>query len=447
MSVGMRRLSNFAARIGAWWLTYGIFAWTAAVIATGVLGFIGFSEHFQTGERDIWDRTYLTFQLLALEGGTPDPPVPWEIEVARVAAPLLAALGVVGVASLFLRAITQQDWRLQWARNHTIVCGLGERGSATAKALLDPEASPKRKVVVVETGANAEDVEACRNLGAVVVRGDATDPAVLERARIERARELVVMCGTDGTNGEIAANAVEVVSERTGDPLRIYVQIGDPEFQLLIKARLASTEWRQDRAPHAELVVINVFDRLADAMLDQPNSFPEGHGPDETLVVLGLGNAGRSVLTRALARWREAHPDGTKLRVLVMDRDAKMKVEQLELLDENVQEYARVDTWEEDIAGPSFDRGEYRAEHAVGRILVCFNDDHLALTSTMRLRRLHPGVPLSVRMSRQEAGLTIFLKGDAAEPVQSFGIDGACDRRLLDEQAGRAQPPKSSVPA
>ena len=159
---GLSRLGHAVSDFAGFWATYGIGVWVIAVVVVAVLGYIGFSEHPITGERDVWDRAYLTLQLVVLEGGTPRPPVPWELEVARVAAPALAAIGIVGIASLLVQALTQQNWRVRWVRNHTIICGLGERGSALTKNLC--EQKPATSVIAVETGAHAEDVQAAATL-------------------------------------------------------------------------------------------------------------------------------------------------------------------------------------------------------------------------------------------------------------------------------------------
>ena len=66
-------------------------------LAAFVLGVVGFTGFFAAlGEpRSFWDVLYLTLQLFILESGSVSGPVPWELEVARLLAPTVAAYTAV----------------------------------------------------------------------------------------------------------------------------------------------------------------------------------------------------------------------------------------------------------------------------------------------------------------------------------------------------------------
>ena len=52
----------------------------------------------------------------------------------------------------------------------------------------------------------------CRERGIPVLAGDAADQSILRKARVDRASRLVVTCGKDGTNVDIASAASELSS-------------------------------------------------------------------------------------------------------------------------------------------------------------------------------------------------------------------------------------------
>jgi len=74
-------------------------------LATLVLGFIGFSKlSTSLGEnRSFLDIFYLTLQLITLESGAVPGPVPWELEMARFFAPLIAAYAALRALMLIFR--------------------------------------------------------------------------------------------------------------------------------------------------------------------------------------------------------------------------------------------------------------------------------------------------------------------------------------------------------
>ena len=59
---------------------------------------------------------------------------------------------------------------------------------------------------------------------------------------------------------------------------------------------------------------------------------------------------------------------------------------------------------------------------------VCFDNEHLALTTTLRLRQHFPDKRIKVRMTQKEKGLTGLLPTS----VSAFGlIEEACTREKL----------------
>jgi TrkA-N domain len=417
----MRRLPDWSRALATWWNTYGWFLWSAAVVFVAVLGYIGFERHFEGGQdRSVSDLIYLSLQLFVLESGDIGDPVPWQLAVARVAAPALAAIGLVGAVTAILRALHEQEWRLRWIKDQTIVCGLGERGSALTKALC----AEKPPVVVIENGRHPLDLEVCRSEGALIVRGDATDRAVLRRVGLPRARHLVALCGDDGVNAEVALNARQVLAEEHDGSAEIHLQVTDPEFRELLEA---SQQGNTSAGPR--LRTFNVFDRAADLMLDK-GDFPYRQRADEALLVVGLGSLGQSVLMTAFRRWHEARPDD-ELRIRALDRDGTLRVEQLKTHDSALEHHCRIDSWDEDLASPEFDRGAYHQDlPSLGGVYVCVNDNRLALTTARTLHHYDPGAGIVVRVSNQNQGLATLFK-DLPGVIAVLGLDEACTPQLL----------------
>src|SRR4028118_475518 len=70
----------------------GLGALTAVAV---VLGTIGFERLPQGGSWSLADSLYRSLQLFVLESGSVNPPVPWQLEIARMLAPALTVAAAV----------------------------------------------------------------------------------------------------------------------------------------------------------------------------------------------------------------------------------------------------------------------------------------------------------------------------------------------------------------
>jgi voltage-gated potassium channel len=116
---------------------------------------------------------------------------------------------------------------------HIVLCGLGSVGAEVAKDLL------KRKEHVAIIDATPDD-QLARNLSKRVplLVGDATDPDVLLRAGLDRARAVIAAVSNDAVNLEIGFIAQSLVQERRPHrPLRIVLRCFDPELARRVHAR------------------------------------------------------------------------------------------------------------------------------------------------------------------------------------------------------------------
>ena len=146
------------------------------------LGYLGFSRHAAATAAALspLDRFYLTLQLIPMNSGAVAPPVSWELQVARLLIPLVAAYTAVqALALVFVDRV--QTFRLRFLRDHTVICGLGRKGRLLARSFL----AQGEQVVVIELDEDDNLIQPSRDEGAIVLIGDATEPETLRRAGVQ----------------------------------------------------------------------------------------------------------------------------------------------------------------------------------------------------------------------------------------------------------------------
>lgn len=124
---------------------------------------------------------------------------PWQLVIAQI---WLPALFLFGGAKLVI-ANLRRDFRVALARrqsSHTIVCGLGDTG----RQIVENLRADRGHVVAVTLDDTDPNAVACERLGVAVLKGDATQIGMLRLAGLLRADTVVITCGSDTTNIEIA---------------------------------------------------------------------------------------------------------------------------------------------------------------------------------------------------------------------------------------------------
>ena len=158
------------------------------------------------------DALFMTVTTIATLGyGDVKPLGNW----GRVFTMVVAVTGIgslfytLGVVMEYLVAVRLADpggrrrmeRRIEGLRGHVILAGLGRVGRQAAKELEQAHAS----FLVVDPGQPAaRHAEEC---GYLLLQGDATDDAVLERAGVRRASGLIVTTANDATNMYIILSA------------------------------------------------------------------------------------------------------------------------------------------------------------------------------------------------------------------------------------------------
>lgn len=393
-----------------------------AFAAVTVLGIVGFTRYQEAigAVAPLTTRIYLALQLFVLESGSVVGPVPWELDLARLLAPVLAAYAFLRLVAVLFREQVGR-LRLRFYRDHMVVAGLGSKGTRLATELL----RRGDRVVAIEVDGGSVGVETVRALGGLVVVGDARSPTTLARARVGRASHLVVLCGGDGTNIEVVARARDEVRGRPAGMLRCVVHLASPELGRL----LCATELERYGEAPIRVDFVNVHAAAAQALL---SSHPPVTASDATLprvAVLGTGTTARHVLLALARTWaaREAADQEPPIVMLGgVDAQAlaalrRQHPELGQLLD----------------VRPVADPAGVVAAGIPAVVYVCPDDDETAASSALELRSLLAGHSTRIVVVLEErAGLAGLLEGarlhEAGPSIVTFGLlDEACRPEFL----------------
>lgn len=133
-------------------------------------------------------------------------------EIVKIFTAILMLVGA-GVIGIFYALLTdfilgtrfKQFWDCTQVpqRNHYIICGLGGIGVQIVQQLYNNG----HEVVVIERDPNNRFLNTARAWGVPVIIGDASLPATLKAANLDRAATLLAVTSNDTANLEIALNA------------------------------------------------------------------------------------------------------------------------------------------------------------------------------------------------------------------------------------------------
>ena len=415
-----------------WWLL------AAAWVVLLVLGVGGFVQQSRDLDLDLGflDHLYLTLQLAALDFQGESEAINWRLEVARFAAPAIAAGTLLQSASIVFREQFRR-WRARRASGHTVVCGLGQVGARLTAALV----AEGRHVVAISGDASLA-TSAARAAGVPVVMGDPTDPTVLRTARADRAVRVVAGWDDDAVNVATAA-AVAALPRPAGlAPVRVAVRLLDGELAHLLRAAELGGEG------HPRLEFFNVQDRAAHALLAEHPLAPDDTTPH--LVVAGVGQFGAGLIVAAAQQW--AARDAGPLPVTLIDREAQGRLNALRMRHPALTHALQPQCIPLDFRAPSeaalAEFEQVLTEHPPTLVVAAFEDETLAWTAGLFVRRrVTRPVDVIVRTA-QEGGFGEHLsasiggRGGLGRIVAFPFLDRACTADLIEggvrEQLARA---------
>ena len=414
--------------------------WLAMIgltVAALALGCVGFARHFSAAGQPyrLGGLLYPALQLFVLEFAGSAGPVPWQLELARFLAPVVPAWALVKTAMVLFRH-QLHALKLRRSRGHVVICGMGRKGLQLFKEFH----RAGERVVAIERDEENPAIELGRELGALVLVGDAREPAVLAMARADRAKYVLAMSGDDGVNVDIALRCHALVKgQASTEPTTCVAHVVDLKLCNLFRQHRVFTE----TGDRFEVRLFNTFEASGRTLfsrhpLDRDQITREDPRAVH-LVVIGFGQMGQSVLLQAAKTAHYANEKQLQATVVDLAADEKKRAFYNRYLQfDKTCEATFVSADAEDRA--VLERIESLAADParLATVAISLDSDSACLSYALTLAgRLGASrVPLWVRMS-EETGLAALLEqpvadGAGASPVVTFGpLNCCCTRELL----------------
>lgn len=398
-----------------------------------LLGAKGYADFYTptSGDWLTWDFLYLSLQLFILQSAPFEigSTLPTALQVARFLSP---AIGAYTLFQAFLEVFENQLqlFKLFLARNHTIICGLGQKGLL----LVRDQLKANQYVVVVENDSNNPAIEICRELGAFVLIGDSRDNTILRKAGVRRAKYLFVVCGEDGTNVEAAEQAQRLVEGHRKNTLTCILHITDTYLWRLLRERMFSKE----QSSPFRIELFNVNDTgarilLQETMQDVPLRLH--------ILVIGMGKLAERLILRAAQKWCINHNDG-KLLVSIVDPNAGDKLNNLKAHFPLIEMSCEFFLHNYHTNYPEFQTGKFlelsNTTSPISHAYICLDDSALGMRAGFVLLRLlqDQKAQIMVRLT-EDTGLATFLKevkNTNFKNLSAFGLlDRTCRMGLFDD--------------
>jgi voltage-gated potassium channel Kch len=300
--------SRFRSVGAPWWRTWSWLLLTVVALTGFVLGVIGGRGGFGSRVEDALALFPSGFPSASSRAGRSTTFV-----VAMYLAPVVA-LWVTASVVVALYARHWNEFRARRRRDHAIVCGLGEKGLRSARALL----SEGFKVTGIDLNGTSDAAVDIRARGATVLVGDATQMHLLETARADRAAVVVCACLEDSANASIASQVERLARKRDGLPVDVYVHLANPDLSEILRAPTFGLD-------KIRLHFFNVYDLWAQALSGEAELDRLARDPNlrPHIVVVGSTGLARSLVIATAQRWYRLCPDkGRKIRITLIAADA-----------------------------------------------------------------------------------------------------------------------------
>jgi len=280
-------------------------------IASLLLGLWG----FLAAGHSLGDAIILTIGLIRGTGSYAFGKAPLQLVIAQY---LLPATALFGGAKLLLVNF-RRDMRVAMAhraRNHVIVCGLGE----TVMKIVGSMQRAGKPVVVVTLDGTGANALACERLAITVLNGDASQQGMLKLAGLPRADSVIVTTGSDSQNLEIGLSTSAFLASQGRRDVKLLVEVrSDWILDTLLDHRTAALG-----GAHVEFHLFNTTADAARLLLRTPaflhlrQSSANAQAPH--LVFAGFGDINRELAKRAICS-NFALPDVRPV-LSVLTRDA-----------------------------------------------------------------------------------------------------------------------------
>ncbi len=304
----IRRLRLLLSQVrDADWSLAAAFALIA--LALGVIGFAHLVPQAQRWSlQSVLSYFYLTLGLFGLNNGAVEGDIPLALQIARFLAPAVTVLALVkGYAVLAGRSLN--ELKIAAMSDHTVVCGLGQQGLAIALEL----AARGEAVAAIDISEARSDSQGMTQAKIPAVIGDATDPEVLKRAGVDRARRLVAVCGRDELNAEVARVAIGESAEGS-ERLSCFVHVSDLGLCRHLES-VTMPGWTS--TGHVDF--FSSFESTAAALLNQFDPFASvQEGGQACIGMLGIDQLAETLLVHLAKRAQLERAPGSPRPIVVL---------------------------------------------------------------------------------------------------------------------------------
>jgi len=406
----------------------------AGVVAL-ILGFWGWMNHAPPQDYTGWfNNLFRTIQLITLQFPTSlEQGIPWQLHIARLAVPLVAALATFNV----LVGAISRPVRLAMipsAHEHIILIGSEQLAVAALKTLADHG----RQIVVMTPAIELGRRETLESLGFTIVEADPHQPATLAGLNLVRATAVFLTHENDLENIDLTMQVVSNSCGRSPDkpPLILGVLIADDDLARELDATLDNVARAHNVRYHR---LCPDRDGLREDLRTKAPVFLKANKTTRShVLIVGLEAPWEQSLMQVIISSQD-HPDLPALFTIVASGDelAALAFWRSERPDLSlIAEFILIDSGQRLL--PTEDQMEaWRRQTPTPQIVIVLRPDSEAVATTMALRRFGSVFGMSseqilVRRS-QEDRLLGQLAGDGPK-VTPFGglIRAAAIERVLD---------------
>jgi voltage-gated potassium channel Kch len=436
---------NALSALGCFFLEHEMMVLALAAIAVAFLGLYGMHDYLARNGRhyNAIDMAYYTIQLFLFRTGLnmDSESVHWTLGVARILAP-----AVLGYAALKGLAVFFRDqlatFRMNFQKNHVVICGLGGKGLQLVRDFR----SRGRRVVVVEQCADIKELATVRNLGALVVIGNSTEPSILRKAKAHRAESLLAFTGDDGVNVETGLAIYRMLKNdphKNTRPLRCFIH--------LYSTNLASVVGRQAffAMPHGAVTfeIVRTNDISARLLFtEHPLDYMEIPADSSKMphcVIAGFGNMGESVAVQAARTGHYARHG--RIKITVVDQNAK-NVESLFFATyPNFRSAADIGFIQSDIESAEFFQMVERwalDDAAITTLVIAVHNDTKTFACALNCAKRTKGreIPIHVRLDTSEGIAALLQHRGGREDRELSGIhpfgmlSASCNMTMIENQ-------------
>lgn len=302
----------------------------------------------------------------------------------RIAAGAFTGSSSAGIIYLYLRE-KLYTFPLLFKYDHVIVCGLNFRSMLIVKDLVSGNIKP----VIIEPDARNTHIESCKVMGLIVLVGNPSDPNMLNRAGIKKAKHILSFDEQDQNNAEVALRIMQIATGIKSPTLTCTIQVLNPQLYGIIRKQAFIAR----KSSSARIEFFNQYALGARTILDLYPPFPDKSNstPTHPVVLIGAGRLGESILIRIARTWYMQHRhDRARLPLIIVDTNAERIREGLLIQYPKISAVCDLVTLTLDVQSATFKRGELLKNPLLMNdftAYICLDDDSLGLFCALTLHQ------------------------------------------------------------